>query len=266
MTSPMLAAKVTAAEVRFPVYASAKLDGVRGRIVGGKLQTRSGKPIPNAFTMDRFSDAALEGFDGELIVGAPNAKDVFRATSAATANKKFRPDVKFYVFDNGADVRPFVERYEALATDHPHVVILQQRLIKTEAELVAFEEEMLALGFEGLILRSPRGAYKNGRSTVSEGGMLKMKRFVDSEAVVVAVEEGEGACAGRMGQLLVRDVTTGVEFRVGSGFDFADRDYFWRNAGAVAGRMIKYKYFPVGVKTAPRHPVYLGTREAWDLS
>lgn len=32
-----------------------------------------------------------------------------------------------------------------------------------------------------------------------------------------------------------------------------------------AGRIVKYKHFPVGAKEAPRHPVYLGLRDPPDL-
>jgi DNA ligase-1 len=50
-------------------------------------------------------------------------------------------------------------------------------------------------------------------------------------------------------------VNTGVEFNIGTGFTAEDRaKKDW------VGLIVKYKFFPIGVKDKPRHPVYLGLR------
>src|ERR1039457_3101524 len=77
---PMLAVNIKAEAVHFPVFASAKLDGVRGVVIDGKLHSRSLKPVPNRHTSALFSRPELTGYDGELIVGSPMAKDAFRQT------------------------------------------------------------------------------------------------------------------------------------------------------------------------------------------
>ena len=61
-----------------------------------------------------------------------------------------------------------------------------------------------------------------------------------------------------MGALIVRDIKSGVEFNIGTGFTAAQRAASW-----VIGSMHKYKFFPI--KDKPRHPVYLGARSALDL-
>jgi len=63
----------------------------------------------------------------------------------------------------------------------------------------------------------------------------------------------------------VRDLRTRIEFQIGTGMDDADRAWFWAHRGEVAGKIVKYKSFLIGVKDAPRFLVYLGGREAWDL-
>jgi DNA ligase-1 len=135
------------------------------------------------------------------------------------------------------------------------------------------------------MVRDPRGPYKHGRSTPKEGWLLKVKRFVDAEAVVIGVVEQEhnvneatrdalgrakrsSAKAGKrktgmLGALLVRDVKTGVEFAIGSGFDEAARRELWLTH--VVGRLVKYKSQPSGAKVAPRFPVFLGFRDEGDL-
>ena len=66
-----------------------------------------------------------------------------------------------------------------------------------------------------------------------------------------------------MGALLVRDLTTGVEFQIGTGFDAADRAEFWEQD--MRGKIVKYKSFSIGVKDKPRFPSFLGLRSEIDL-
>jgi DNA ligase-1 len=54
-----------------------------------------------------------------------------------------------------------------------------------------------------------------------------------------------------------------VEFQIGTGFTDLDKQQFWLSDRR--GMTVKYKYFPVGVKDKPRHPVYLGLRHKDDL-
>lgn len=287
---PMLAATIKdLSDVRYPVYASPKLDGIRGVVVGGVLKSRSLKPIPNPFVTARFSKLSYTGLDGELILGDPTAKDVYRQTNGACARHDGTPDVKFYVFDDFTRQAEFRSRLSTIAASGfvDEIVVLEHRLISDEAGLLKYETEKLEQGFEGLILRDPKGAYKFGRSTMKEQGMMKLKRFVDSEAEILEViEEMENTNEkktnelgrskrsshargkipkGTAGGFTVRDIKTGIEFDIGSGLTDADGEFYWTNRDAVVGKFIKYKSFMIGVKDKPRHPVYLGPREAWDL-
>ena len=174
---------------------------------------------------------------------------------------------------------------KAAVRDHgsTNIVVHEHVHINDEDALLEYEAKQTALGYEGLILRSGMGLYKHGRSTAREQYMLKVKRFEDSEAIVLGVveemangNEAETDNLGRtkrskakagligkgtMGALAVRDVHTGVEFEIGTGFTAADRARMdWAN------KIVKYKFFPVGVKDKPRHPVYLGERHAGDMS
>lgn len=287
---PMLAQPIkdVSTDVRFPCYASAKVDGVRGLVIDGVLRSRNLKPIKNKFVSKRFSLKSAEGYDGELIMGSPTSPKVFQTTQSACGTIEGEPDVTFYIFDCFSHPGGFIERSKSLKRLHLNMVLLEQKLILNQGALLAFEDECLDKGFEGLIVRSPHGAYKWGRSTIKEGGMLKLKRFEDSEALILEVLEEqqnnneavinelgrshrsshkankEGK--GRMGKLRCRDMVTGIEFKVGTGFDAAEREYYWEQQKQVVGRIIKYKSFPIGVKTKPRQPVYLGTRDSWDLS
>jgi DNA ligase-1 len=287
---PMLAATCDdVSKLTYPLYASPKLDGVRAVVTkDGKLLSRSLKPIPNPHVNKLFAFKQFAGFDGELILGSPTAPDVYRQTVGAVSREYGEPAVKFHVFDLWGHGGAFSDRWGALqGRDTDRVVVVEQTLARTPAELLKLEELCLDAGYEGLILRSPAGKYKFGRSTLKEQGMLKLKRFVDSEAEIVEVIEEESnqneakrnalgrterstakagmVATGRAGALQVRDVVSGVEFAIGTGLCDADRDFLWKHRKELPGQLIKYKSFPVGVKDKPRFPVYLGPRERWDL-
>ena len=279
-----------ASVLRFPLYASPKLDGVRALIVKGKLMSRKFKPVPNKFVNKLFARPEYEGFDGELIWGDPTSKTVYRDTIHATRNEESDDgkDVKFYVFDRWNRDISFMEWHHSTKSLAKNPIIaVPHTLVRTVEELETLEQRNLDLGYEGLILRSTDGKYKFGRSTLKEQGMLKLKRFMDSEAEILEVIEEESnqneakrdafgrterssakagmVATGRAGALRVRDVKSGVEFGIGTGLNDEDRAFFWKNRKQVVGQLIKYKSFLIGVKDKPRFPVYLGPREEWDL-
>lgn len=296
----MLAASVDLARLKFPVYATPKIDGVRVIAHQGQALSRTLKPIPNRYVQRVFKSAGpyLEGLDGELVVGSPTDPSCYANTVSGVMSQDGEPDFTFYVFDRWNAPNETYERrmqdLEALAITRlylfPEVSRLHYREVPDIDHLQTLAHEAIdQQGYEGLILRGPDTLYKYGRSTVREGGMLKLKVFEDSEAVVLSVVEEmhntneasldargytqrSTAAAGlqgkgRAGALEVRDLTTGVEFSIGTGLDSAARDYWWtlHGRGQAAGRIVKYKFFPVGVKDKPRHPVYLGERADIDM-
>jgi DNA ligase-1 len=292
LMKPMLAVQCEIAQLRYPLYASPKLDGVRGVVIDGVLHSRSLKKFPNAFVAERFSKPEYSGLDGELILGDPCAKDVFRVTSGACQRHDGTPDVKFYVFDYWHRVLGFkkswVEQAKHSIEDDPNIVILPQHYVLCEEDLLILETKYLDEGYEGLILRDPDGLYKFGRSTLKEGWMLKLKRFTDGEAEILEVIEementnekktnelGRGKRSshkegmvpkGTTGAFRVRDLVSDVVFDIGTGLTDIDSQYFWKNRAHMIGKIIKYKSFAVGVKDKPRFPTFMGLREKWDMS
>jgi DNA ligase-1 len=202
-------------------------------------------------------------------------------------SKDGEPDVKFFAFDHVEHPSsPYMERVKRLkGVLNKSVLIHPQHVVTCLDTLLKLEEKMLDAGYEGLILRSKEGHYKFGRSTQKEGLLLKLKRFVDAEAEILGFEErmhnGNEATInelgrtkrsshkdnktgrGDLGALLVR-TGDGISFAIGTGFTDDERTHIWNNQDQFLGRFAKYKFFPVGVKTAPRHPVYLGMRDGID--
>jgi DNA ligase-1 len=97
---PMLAGKTDGKNLTFPVLASPKLDGVRAIIINGRVMSRSLKEIPNTHVQKLFGKKQYEGLDGELIVGAPTAPNVYRRTMSGVMSADEEPGVGFFVFDD----------------------------------------------------------------------------------------------------------------------------------------------------------------------
>jgi DNA ligase-1 len=286
----MLAQKLTEKDLsnlQFPLAAQPKIDGIRGLIDGGKCLSRTFKPIPNKFIRSELERILPEGCDGEIISGS-----TFQQTSSSVMRFDGEPDFKFYLFDY---VDPYVgpsepyhkryQAYKALDVGDSRVIKVKPEIVRSVEDLTVKEAEYLAQGFEGLILRGIHSPYKYGRSTLRESYLLKLKRWQDSEAEVVglveklrndnpAEEDAFGHMkrghkaefkvrSGTLGSLVVRDLYTKVEFEIGSGFTDAMRDWCWTHP--VLGLIASYKFFPVGVKDKPRHPIFKGFRDQIDL-
>lgn len=275
---PLLAATVKDVEaVNYPVYASAKLDGIRCLIHDGEVLSRSLKSIPNKYIQHILSNIpAIEGFDGELIVGDPTDPKCFNITQSAVMSKEGCPDFTYYVFDlHDRPDLPFHQRYFALCADvlhlqHHAIQAVPHVDIASPEGLLAAEEAYLAQGYEGVMVRDANAMYKYGRSTLNQGILLKLKRFIDSEAKVIGYEElihADGEVGNTLGSLIVVDINSGVQFKIGTGFSQADRDTIWADKDdRLLGKLVKYKSFPIGVKDKPRFPTFIGFRDKRDLS
>src|SRR5512139_2545720 len=176
---PMLAAAAPTelAGLPYPLLASPKLDGVRATVQGGVVLSRSLKPLPNRFVQARYGRPEFEGLDGELIVGDPTDPQCYTRTTSGVMSLEGEPAVQFCVFDDLTQVEwPFLSRLASAqrrARNLPGCAQVEHVHLSGPDLLQAFEEECVAQGFEGIMLRAPHGIYKEGRSTVKEGLLLK---------------------------------------------------------------------------------------------
>jgi DNA ligase-1 len=285
----MLAAKLeeVAAYQKYPLLASPKLDGVRAMVINNHLYSRSMKIIPNMHLQERFGLARYHGLDGELIMGEPTGATAFRDTTSAVMSQTGKPNVKFYVFDmwNHAGFA-FEDRLKMAAQlRNADIIPVEHMHVYCANDIIALEREYLAEGYEGVMLRDPLGPYKEGRSTLREGWLMKLKRFHDGEAVVldkvelmhndnVAAPDERGYMkrsshqenkrrGDKLGALSVRDCVTGVQFDIGTGFTEEDRIKLWNEN--IVGSVVKYRYFPTGSKEKPRFPTFVGFRAVEDM-
>lgn len=278
--------------LRYPYLASYKIDGVRAVVINGVLMSRTMKPIPNKYTQELFGRKLFEGLDGELVVGDAFDHNCMQHTMSGVMSFEGQPNVTWHIFDKWNESGCYHERARmakayAGIPEYPTVTWISHKLINNYEELAIYEEQALNLGYEGIMLRSLSGPYKQGRSTLREGYLLKVKRFDDDEAEVIGYTEqmhndneattdargytkrsthAEGKrAAGTLGALQVRDIRTGVEFDIGTGFTAEQRLNLWEGRKYLPGKLVKYKHFRIGVKDKPRFPVFLGFRDRRDM-
>ena len=294
---PMLAENVTDfSALKFPKLASPKIDGIRATMHGGVLRSRSLKDIPNVHIQAKFKGIP-DGVDGELVVGEPNTPETYDRTRRVvmeSGKKTTADDVTFYIFDiQGLD--SFTARQEQMlysgALKTPDVIAVQQVMLLSLTELEKFEKDVLLEGYEGVMLRDPRGPYKHGRSSEKEGWLVKVKRFTDAEARVISCYEEMGnhneaftnevgrtarsaAKAGKVGNntlggfhaVGVNGRYKDVEFDVAvSSLTHDKRHDIWDARETQVGRILTYKYFEPGSEEKPRHPMFLRWRSSEDM-
>lgn len=281
-------------EVTYPIGASPKLDGIRAVVKDGILVSNTLKPIRNKYTQALFGRNEYEGLDGELIVGEPNSPDCYRNTNSGVMSIEGEPDVNFWVFDFCFASSGFQTRHASamkFVNDYApeRIKIVPHSLIESRETLEIYESAVIDMGYEGIILRAIDGRYKFGRCTKKEAIAFKFKRFNDSEAEIVgsielfrnmneAVRNGAGNIersssalgkvpANTLGAWELRDIHTGVEFECGCfrGVTDHEKEVWWKNRANLLGSIVKYKFFPYGVKDKPRHPVFLGFRDEEDI-
>jgi DNA ligase-1 len=299
---PMLAAKIKDEnDIEYPILCTPKIDGIRcvtrEKLVQDLFSGIAVEPIsrylnviPNKFVQRILGEYNLTGLDGELITYDEHGDiEPYNTVQSKIMTIEGEPNFGYAVFDLVEPV-PYWDRMDwlknklAFPKDCRLLKILPT-LIESYSQLLVYEQACLEAGYEGVMIRSTDGPYKFGRSTMKQGWLLKLKRFLDDEATVIGFEElmrngneqvrnalglaersdhqANMVPANTLGALvcLSRD---NIKFNIGTGFSDATRQEIWSNRETYLSQKVKFKYQPHGVKTAPRCPVFLGFRPQAD--
>jgi len=246
-----------------------KLDGVRVLAVMTKttvnLYSRNGKPFDNfPQIVDALEDiknkfaklfqTCPHGFvlDGEIIGESFQAlmKQAQRKTDVQTDG------MTYSVFD----VIPLAdfERGFWNAQQHKRLAILEEYRAVFErtnsvrimdgievdldtAEghdiLRRYAEDAVALGFEGIMIKSLDAPYECRRSTF----WMKWKPTITVDLNIVGFEEGTGRNQGRLGAIICEGDDNGrrINVNVGSGLSDANRDEYWSARDQLLGNVVE---------------------------
>lgn len=260
--------------VRFPVIATPKADGIRG-IVGDCLLSRTYKPLPNRQLQERAKQLP-KGFDVECFsLGLPYDQ----IESIVMSADKDASLIEFVVID-WFGPHDYWQRLKNVNGYMPAIVdtrvrMLDFKLCKDVSELLDFEQECLALGYEGICFRAPDGPYKEGRATLKEGYLTKLKRVRYEEATIIGfIEECENLNPQQTDAFGLSKRSSHQDNKIGkgilgafevssvfglhrvSGFTNVQKVTFWQHRDELVGKRIRFKFTPHGTKDLPRHPIF----------
>lgn len=241
---------------------SEKLDGVRA-IWNPERRVFLSRNEKEFFAPEWFKKLMpMQFLDGELFVGR---KKFDKTVSIVRSHSKEGWEkVRFHVFDmypvDGGPEHDFEFRQKAVRRHLDSTrerfgdiscVWAQQTQCGGLVHLTHLANKIADLGGEGVMLRQPGSLYEKKRS----GTLLKVKRFLDSEAEVVGHVPGRGKHLGRLGALDCR-LEDGTLFQVGTGF--SDRE---REKPPKIGSKITVRYQELTKDGVPRFPVFVTERD-----
>lgn len=320
---PMLAAKFSEdialrhIEEDGYLFVQPKIDGMRVLVSNGEARSRSWKLWTNT-AMQKWaweSSVLMEGWDGEMLPGIMSGDvdgemnpTIFREAQSGLRAADGSKEFTYFLFDNFAPETMdynYRARLTQLQKHFPakgspsmmfeglaykvRVVVCPTHTVSTLDQLYAMEEDYLAKGFEGLIIRRWKSGYKYNRATQREGWLTKLKRFDDAEAEIIGFEpryhnENEATVSELgytarsshqenlvaedcLGALLLR-LPSGVEFSLGvfKGLTYEQKVALWAQRDQLIGKHVTFKHQGFGGGyDKPRTPVFHGFRDSVEL-
>lgn len=238
------------------LWGQPKFDGNRCRAVREgngdvKLYSRRGDRINTCdHLVEQLDRVVPENWtlDGELYThGVPvtTIRGLISKKQAGTEN------LCFIGYDHVNREEAFRERMQQLRSLQPkfgsHIMLSRTVPIRNEEELMAFQAECIANGYEGAMLRHGREGYKPDERSAQ---LLKVKSFHDAEFVIVGCKQGSGLYEGAA---VFECVTpAGDKFDVTAPGDIPQKRWYWENHHSFIGKMMTVKY---AYMTATEHPV-----------
>lgn len=237
---------------------SEKYDGIRAIWKNGELRTRNGNLIhaPEWFTRS-LPDLWL---DGELWSKRQDFEFISSTVRQETPSEEDWRKIKYMVFDAPDYQHPFsyrVKFYTRLLRErHSHYVQpVKQYSLNDNVALSRFFKELTDQGAEGVMLHKKTALFQSGRTD----NLLKLKPYMDAEALVIGHLEGKGKYEGMLGALLVQWQSAEgqvIRFKIGSGFSDKERE-----VPPAIGDTVTFKYHGLTKNNVPRFASYLRIRE-----
>lgn len=238
-------------------FLSEKLDGYRAIWNGKKLISRHGNSIDIPDSILKLLPKNIP-LDGELWAGRK------QFSTAASIIKNGRKDyrwnkITYYVFDiPEPTLGPVEKRWEYLRSvvsgiNNNQIKYLNQTVCEGTEHLFKVLDLVVSSGGEGIMLRKPKSIYAKTRSDT----LLKLKKFLDDDAIVIGYEKSEVSTIGKshligsVGALVCKN-KNGIQFKVGSGLSDNQR----LNPPKI-GSVITYKYQELSNDGVPRFPTFL---------
>jgi DNA ligase-1 len=173
--------------------------------------------------------------------------------------------VDYHIYDLPSTDKRFEHRLEDLQDlmtelfnigGSDSICYVQTEEVFNQEELDKFYNEWMEEGYEGQMIRVSNSFYENKRSK----SLLKRKEFEDDEFEILAVNEGSGKLAGRVGNMLFKS-KSGHEFHSTVNGTQEYLDELWTQRDELVGKLATIKYFNLTPDGVPRFPKVISIRD-----
>ncbi|GAA59401.1 DNA ligase [Pseudoalteromonas sp. BSi20652] len=237
---------------------SEKYDGVRAIWTGTQFVTRKGNIInaPGWFT------APLPNvwLDGELWTKREHFSTLSGIVRTKNPNNHDWQTITYKVFDMPDPALPFSARYSNYnelinSLNSPHISAVEQHSFINNEQLTKYFEKITNQGAEGVMLHLASAKHTDGRSNA----LLKLKPYLDAEAVVIAHLPGKGKYQDMLGALKVK-TTQGQVFSIGTGFSDTQR-----RSPPEIGSTVTYRFHGLTKNGLPRFASFYGSEIVYNI-
>jgi len=275
---PMLAKSYKDGKGKFPAYAQPKLNGVRclSQRKGGGVALISRKNTRYTTQLMHLIKPLCEAFGGDVdwIVDGEIYKHGWSLQKISGLARGYKEgeneQLEYWIYDLADESLPFEDRMKSIEdtfkdngnakkTEHGHKLVkVPTVLIENEEQMKKLHDKFVELGFEGLILRQPKGAYKLG--LYRSGDLEKYKAFIDHEFEIIGGRPAEGTQDGCVifkvrGEAKDKDGSlTGkvVEFEVVPKGTLETRRQWMNDIDKLIGKQLTVRYFELSDDCIPQ--------------
>jgi len=253
--------------MEFPAFIQPKLDGIRllAHVMADKVMyhSRNGKVIQTVNHLDEFIMGSFPVgtvLDGELFNPEMTLQDI---VSGAKKQSEKSLRLQYWIYDRPEVGKTFQERTEALTNDflgmakeESPLVLVYTTVVPNEESMKASHNLFVANGFEGTIIRHPKGEYAFGHRS---NALLKYKEFQDDEFEIIGGRDGVGK---HEGCVVFRCLThNGKEFEAVPRGTQEQRAEWFMELPMLIGRQLTVRFFDYTPDGIPFHPVGIAIRD-----
>ncbi len=271
--------------IHYPCRVEPKWDGYRCVVIKENgvitMLARSGRvfergpKIAEWFEQNMVADNFV--IDGEII-GGDNWNDT-ASILGSKVNHKADDALRYHAFDcmplenwrkqdgwqSWEKRRHVLESMTVLKWGHGPVELADGQIASSEEELIAFYEECLEKGYEGIVIKDFKSNYIFDRSPA----FMKLKPYTDYDCVIVGIAPGNAGTkwADKLVKLQIKVPGSDATTTVGTGTDDDEKENINLLREKLIGRPVEVRGAPkLAVKGKILFPRFQRYREEWDCA
>lgn len=269
------------------MYISIKRDGIRAEIDNTGIKNRSLKTIRNKKIQEYFKKLYESLPDDVIIEGEIYSPTTPLRTMSGICNSldyEVPQDTKIYIFDIYDPDATFEIRMSMLKKleELIPITLVEEIRVYSKEEVLEYYDEVIEKGYEGCVLKNGNKKYKQGRTTINQGIIYKLKPIRTDDLKIIGINERmknlNKSEVNELGHKYKRNTVAdkaptsiaatfnclmdnGEETKVTITGTEAERKEIWKNKANYIGKYVVVKSMDYGAKNKLRHPRMIGIKD-----